>query len=63
MFGIQNIEHRTPNIERKRASMNRTTFSFERFSLTPALSRLERENCPPMVGYIHGEQGRPFAPH
>ena len=30
-------------------SMNRTTFSFERFSLTPALSRLERENNRPMA--------------
>jgi len=27
-------------------------FSFERFSLTPALSHKERENCPPMVGRI-----------
>jgi len=26
------------------------TYSFERLSLTPALSRWERENCSPMVG-------------
>ena len=30
-------------------SMNGTTFSYERFSLTPALSRKERENNFPMV--------------
>jgi hypothetical protein len=29
--------------------MNRTRFSFERLSLTPALSRWERENCRQMV--------------
>ena len=27
----------------------RVRFSFERFSLTPALFRLERGNCPPVV--------------
>jgi hypothetical protein len=31
-------------------SMNRIKFSLERFSLTPALSRWERENYSPMVG-------------
>jgi hypothetical protein len=37
-------------------SMNRMTFSFKRFSLTPALSHKERENCRPMVW----NDGRPF---
>jgi hypothetical protein len=27
------------------------TFSFERFSLTPALSHKERENCPQVIWY------------
>jgi hypothetical protein len=31
-------------------TMNRTRFSFERFSLTPALSRWERGNDRLMVG-------------
>jgi hypothetical protein len=31
--------------------MNGTRFSFERFSLTPALSRWERENYRQMVWY------------
>jgi hypothetical protein len=31
-------------------TMERMTFSFERFSLTPALSRQERENNPPIFG-------------
>jgi hypothetical protein len=30
--------------------MNRMAFSFERFSLTPALSRWERENNIPIFG-------------
>jgi hypothetical protein len=30
-------------------TMSRTTFFFERFSLTPALSRWERENGRPMI--------------
>jgi hypothetical protein len=32
--------------------MNRTTFSFERFSLTPTLSQRERENNRPIVGNV-----------
>jgi hypothetical protein len=40
-------------------SMNRAIFSFERFSLTPALSRWERENnlpmvCAVMMTVVHG---------
>jgi hypothetical protein len=38
--------------------VNRRAFSFERFSLTPALSRKERENSCPMAW--NGERKQPF---
>ena len=38
------------NLNMFELSMNRMSFSFKRFSLTPALSRWERGNCPPIIG-------------
>jgi hypothetical protein len=43
------LMNRTILFERFSLPMNRTRFSFERFSLTPALSRWERENYRQMV--------------
>ena len=50
--GSCEIEGNKSKVMRKEFSMYRMTSSFERLSLTPALSRRERENCPPTFSNV-----------